>query len=67
MLSEGLSEICTYTFISPKQYDKLRLPADSPRRDSVKIMNPLGEDTSIMRTTAVPSMLDVLSRNYGYV
>lgn len=64
MLSEGLSEVCTYTFISPKQYDKLRLPADSPRRDSVKIMNPLGEDTSIMRTTAVPSMLDVLSRNY---
>ena len=54
MLSEGLSEVCTYTFISPKQYDKLRLPADSPRRDSVKIMNPLGEDTSIMRTTAVP-------------
>lgn len=65
MLSEGLSEVCTYTFISPKQYDKLRLPADSPRRDSVKIMNPLGEDTSIMRTTAVPSMLDVLSRNYN--
>ena len=56
MLSEGLSEVCTYTFISPKQYDKLRLSADSPRRDSVKIMNPLGEDTSIMRTTAVPSM-----------
>ena len=51
MLSEGLSEVCTYTFISPKQYDKLRLPADSPRRDSVKIMNPLGEDTSIMRTS----------------
>lgn len=65
MLSEGLSEVCTYTFISPKQYDKLRLPADSPRRDSVKITNPLGEDTSIMRTTAVPSMLDVLSRNYN--
>ena len=61
----GYSEICTYTFISPKLYDKINLPAQSPLRRSVVISNPLGEDTSIMRTTALPSMLDVLARNYS--
>lgn len=65
LLAAGLSEVCTYTFISPKEYDKLNLPSDSPLRNCVKIMNPLGEDTSVMRTTAVPSMLEVLSRNYN--
>lgn len=65
LLAQGLSEICTYTFISPKQYDKMNLPSDSPLRSFVKIMNPLGEDTSVMRTTAVASMLDVLSKNYN--
>ncbi len=61
----GMSEILTYTFISPKLYDKIRLPADSPLRDSVTIQNPLGEDTSVMRTTALPSMLQVLATNYN--
>lgn len=60
----GCSEVYTYSFISPKAYDRICLPADSPLRKSVVISNPLGEDTSIMRTTAVPSMLDVLARNY---
>ena len=61
----GYSEICTYTFISPKLYDKICLPADSPLRNSVVISNPLGEDTSIMRTTALPSMMETLARNYS--
>lgn len=64
--SFGMDEIITYSFISPSYYDKIRLPADSPLRDSLKILNPLGEDTSIMRTTVLPSMLEILTRNYNY-
>ena len=62
----GLDEIITYSFISPSYYDKIRMPADSPLRDSLRILNPLGEDTSIMRTTILPSMLEILTRNYNY-
>lgn len=62
----GYNEIITYSFISPSYYDKIRLPADSPLRDSMKILNPLGEDTSIMRTTILPSMLEILTRNYNF-
>ena len=65
LLGLGLSEILTFTFISPKLYDKIRLPEDSPLRSSVTILNPLGEDTSVMRTTALPSMLQVLATNYN--
>lgn len=65
LLGCGLSEIATFSFISPKHYDKIRLPKDSKKRNSVVISNPLGEDTSVMRTTVLPSMLDVLSRNYN--
>ncbi len=65
MLSLGCSEIYTFSFISPKYYDKILMPADSPLRNSVKISNPLGEDTSIMRTTSLPSMCETLSRNYN--
>ena len=64
--SLGMDEIITYSFISPSYYDKIRMPADSPLRDSLRILNPLGEDTSIMRTTVLPSMLEILSRNYNY-
>lgn len=62
----GMDEIITYSFISPTYYDKIRLPSDSPLRDSLKILNPLGEDTSIMRTTVLPSMLEILTRNYNF-
>ena len=65
LISLGFSEIQTYSFISPKYYDKILLPKDSPLRKSVTIQNPFGEDTSIMRTTTLPSMLEVLSRNYN--
>ena len=64
--SLGFSEIITYSFVSPAIFDQIRLPADSPLRNTLKIQNPLGEDTSIMRTTALPSMLDILGRNYAY-
>ena len=64
--SMGCDEIITYSFISPTWYDKIRWAADDPRRKSLKIMNPLGEDTSIMRTTVLPSMLEILARNYNY-
>ena len=62
----GLSEIETFSFISPKYYDKICRPADDPLRRSVVIRNPLGEDTSVMRTTALPSMLEVLARNNNF-
>lgn len=62
----GLYEIYTYTFTSPSIFDKLNVPAESALRTAVKISNPLGEDTSIMRTTTISSMLDILSRNYNY-
>ena len=65
LLAQGLYEVATYSFISPKYYDKIGLPADSACRTCVVIQNPLGEDTSVMRTTTVPSMLEVLSRNYN--
>ena len=64
MLALGVTEIATFSFVSPKVYDKICLPADSALRKCVVISNPLGEDTSVMRTTAVPSILDVLARNY---
>lgn len=61
----GLSEIVTYSFISPKAYDKIALPSDSALRKCVVISNPLGEDTGVMRTSMIPSMMDTLSRNYN--
>ncbi len=64
--SLGYSEILTYSFVSPSVFDMIRLPADSPLRNTLKIQNPLGEDASIMRTVALPSMLAILSRNNAY-
>ena len=62
----GYDEIITYSFISPTYYDKIRMPKDSSLRNSLKILNPLGEDTSIMRTTILPSMLEIIARNNSY-
>ena len=64
--SLGYSEIITYSFVSPAIFDQIRLPADSKLRNALRIQNPLGEDTSIMRTIALPSMLEILSRNAAY-
>lgn len=62
----GLDEIQTFSFISPKYYDKIRLPEDESVRRSIVISNPLGEDTSIMRVTALPSMMEVLAQNNNF-
>lgn len=66
MVSLGYNQILTYSFTTPKHFDKIMLPANNRLRDAVTIINPLGEDTSVMRTTAVPSMLEILARNYNY-
>ncbi len=65
MVSLGASEILTYSFISPKLYDKTLIDENSKLRNYVKILNPLGEDTSVMRTFALPSILEAISRNYN--
>lgn len=61
----GFSQGMTYSFESPKVFDKLLIPADSPLRKTVEIMNPLGEDYSIMRTTSLNGMLTSLATNYN--
>ncbi len=66
MTALGAYEITTYSFVSPKYFDKIRLTEDSILRNTVTISNPLGEDTSVMRTTIIPSMCEVLARNYNY-
>lgn len=65
MLASGLSEVYTYSFTSPKVFDRINLPEDSELRKTVVISNPLGEDFSIMRTTTLPDMLEVLATNYN--
>ncbi len=61
----GMNEIQTYSFVSPRGVDNLRLEEDTWERDFVKILNPLGEETSVMRTILMPNMLEVLGRNYA--
>jgi len=63
LVGYGLYECETFSFYSRKAFDSINLPANDPLRSCVVISNPLGEDTSIMRTTAVPSMMDVVARN----
>ena len=62
----GFDQIQTFSFISPKYYDKIRMAEDSALRKSVVISNPLGEDTSVMRTVALPSMMEVVARNVNF-
>jgi phenylalanyl-tRNA synthetase beta chain len=61
----GLSEIQTYSFVSPKGVDEIALPLSSPKRNFVKLINPLGEENSVMRTLLLPNMLEALARNYS--
>ena len=61
----GANEIQTYSFVSPKEIDKVRIAEDSWERAFVKILNPLGEDTSVMRTILTPQMLEVMGRNFS--
>ncbi len=61
----GMYEIETFSFYGKKSFDAIRLPEDDKLREALVISNPLGEDTAIMRTTALPSMMEVLARNAG--
>jgi phenylalanyl-tRNA synthetase beta chain len=61
----GFNEAMTYSFESPKVFDKLLIPTDSKLRESIVIDNPLGEDYSIMRTISLNGMLTSLSTNYN--
>jgi len=65
LVGYGLYECETYSFYGKKSLDNINLPANDPLRKAVVISNPLGEDTSLMRTTAVPSLLEVIARNYN--
>ncbi len=65
MCAMGINEIQTYSFVSPKGVDNVRIAEDSWERAFVRILNPLGEDTSVMRTVLTPEMLEVLGRNYS--
>ncbi len=64
LLGSGLSEITTYSFVSPKSFDQVRIPSYSFLRSTVNLLNPLGEEYSVMRTTLLPNMMEVLARNY---
>lgn len=66
LVGQKFSELATYSFISPREFDRLGVKEDSKLRDFVRLINPLGEDYSVMRTSQVPSMLDVISRNIKY-
>ncbi|WP_252249292.1 phenylalanine--tRNA ligase subunit beta [Clostridium sp. VAP23] len=61
----GLNQSISYSFVSPRVFDKINVPEDSELRNVVKIKNPLGEDYSVMRTTTIPSMMECLGRNYS--
>ena len=65
LLGLGYNEVMTYSFISPKAYDKINLPQDSKLREYIKLINPLGEAYSVMRTTLIPTMMELLARNYN--
>ena len=61
----GMNEIQTYSFANPKGLDNLNIPPESLLRNYVKLLNPLGEDSGIMRTSLAPNMMEVLGRNYS--
>jgi phenylalanyl-tRNA synthetase beta chain len=63
LVSQGVSEALTYSFISPRHFDRLRLAADHPWRQFIPILNPLSEERSIMRTSLLPGLLEVAARN----
>ena len=65
LIGMGFDEFQTYSFVSPKTVDRIRISEDSDKRKFVKLINPLGEETSVMRTTILPNMLEVLSTNYN--
>lgn len=65
MVGMGVNEIQTYSFVSPKGLDYIKMAPDAEGRKLIKLLNPLGEDTSVMRTTLIPNMMETLARNYS--
>lgn len=65
MIGSGVNQSISYSFVSPKVFDRVNIPVDSELRNVVKIKNPLGEDYSVMRTTTLPSIMESLGRNYS--
>lgn len=65
MVASGVNQSISYSFVSPKVFDKVNIPVESELRNVVKIKNPLGEDYSVMRTTTLPSIMESLGRNYS--
>lgn len=65
LLSSGLNQAISYSFVSPRTFDNINLPQESELRTCLKIRNPLGEDFSVMRTTTIASMMEALGRNYS--
>lgn len=65
MIGSGINQSISYSFVSPKVFDKINIPTDSELRNVVKIKNPLGEDYSVMRTSTLPSIMESLGRNYS--
>ncbi len=65
LVAAGLQEITTYSFINPSVIEPLNLPTDDARRRMIPILNPLGEEYSVLRTQLLTSMLTVLSTNYN--
>ncbi|MBQ7290869.1 MAG: phenylalanine--tRNA ligase subunit beta [Clostridia bacterium] len=63
LLGAGYTEICTYSFMNASNYDKIRLAKDDARRKSVEIANPFGEDSKTMRTTALPTLFEVVENS----
>ena len=59
----GFNEILTYSFVSPKSIDMINLGENSAKRNMIRLINPLGDETSVMRTTLLPNMLEVVARN----
>ncbi len=66
LIAMGFNEILTYSFVSPKGVDKINLPESSIKRNFVKLLNPLGDETSVMRTSLLPNMMEVLGRNQNH-
>ena len=65
MIAGGYYEACTYSFESPRQMDRLLVPPDHVLRQQVRIQNPIGEDYSVMRTSMLPSLLEVAATNWN--
>ncbi|MDD2215424.1 MAG: phenylalanine--tRNA ligase subunit beta [Eubacteriales bacterium] len=65
LVGMGASEIQTYSFVSPKGLDQIKIAEDSQMRDGIRLINPLGEENSMMRTSLLPNMLEVLERNFS--